>query len=104
MTSHDPGIGLSQAIQAVREELRAAVVDGEDAELNFPVAAVELEFLVGMTWEAKSGAKARFWVLDWEASGGLQRERTHTVRVTLGPPVDPNGEVIQVQRRLRRRP
>lgn len=50
-------IGLSEAIAAVRAELAAAVEQGVDAELQFPVDGVELEFQVGVTWEGQTGER-----------------------------------------------
>ena len=97
-------IGLSQAIAAVRAELAAAVEQGADAELQFPVDGVELEFRVGVTWEGQTGGKVRFWVLEWGASGRGARESAHTVKVSMGAPVNRAGEVVKVTRRSREKP
>ena len=82
-------IGLSEAIAAVRTELSAAVEQGADAELQFPVEGVELEFHVAMTVEGQTGGKARFWVVEWGASVSGARESTHTVKVSLGSRGEP---------------
>jgi hypothetical protein len=97
-------IGLSEAIVAVRTELAAAVEQGLDAEIQFPVDGVELEFQVAVTWEGQTGGKARFWVLEWGASGRAARESAHTVNVSLGAPVNRAGEVVKVTRRSGEKP
>lgn len=97
-------IGLSEAIAAVRTELSAAVEQGADAELQFPVEGVELEFHVAMTVEGQTGGKARFWVVEWGASVSGARESTHTVKVSLGAPVNQAGDVVKVKRRSREKP
>jgi Trypsin-co-occurring domain 2 len=97
-------IGLSDAIAAVRTELAAAVKQGADAELQFPVDGVELEFQLAVTWEGETGRKARFWVLEWGMSGRGAREWAHTVQVTLGPPVNRAGEVVKVTRHSQEKP
>jgi hypothetical protein len=91
-------IGLQAAIAAVREELAAAVRQGADAEFQFPVDGVELEFHVALTVGGETGGKARFWVLEWGASGNVTRESVHTVRVRLGAPITSTGEVVKVTR------
>jgi hypothetical protein len=97
-------IGLPEAIEAARAELAAAVEQGADAELQFPVDGVDLEFQVAVTWEGQTGGKARFWVLEWDASGRAARESMHVVRVHLGAPVNQAGEVVKVMRRSPEKP
>lgn len=92
-------IGIAEAIAAVREELATAVDQGADATFQFPIDGVELEFQVGVTTEGETGGKARFWVLEWGASGSHSRESTHRVKVTLGAPVGSDGNVVKVSRR-----
>ena len=91
-------IELSDAIAAVRTELATAVEQGADAEFQFPVDGVELEFHVAVSWEGQTGGKVRLWVLEWGASGRGVRESAHTVRVSLGAPVNRVGEVVKVAR------
>jgi hypothetical protein len=91
-------IGLADAIAAVRSELAAAAADGSANEIQFPVRGVDLEFQVGVTWEGGAGGKARFWVLDLESSARGARESVQLVKVSLGPPVNRQGEVVKVTR------
>ena len=97
-------IGLADAIAAIRQELATAMEQGAEAELQFPVDGVELEFQVAVTTEGHTGGKARFWVLEWDAGASRSRESTHTVTVTLGAPVDLAGNVVKVSRGSAGRP
>lgn len=97
-------IGLEAAIAAVREDLAAAVKQGADADFQFPVAGVEMEFHVAVTLEGQTGGKARFWVLEWGASGTAAHESVHKVKVSLGAPVNRAGEVVKVTRHSEEKP
>jgi len=98
------GIGLSEAIAAVRAELTAAVEQGGNADFQFPVDGVEIEFRVATTKEGQTGGKARVLVLEWDASGRAAQESEHTVKVSLGAPVDRAGEVLKVARQSNEKP
>lgn len=97
-------IGLSEAIGAVRAELAAAVEQGVDAELQFPVSGVQLEFHVAVTKKGEGRAGVRFYVVELGGAGSYAREEIQTVIVTLGAPVDRAGEVVKVTRRSRQKP
>jgi hypothetical protein len=97
-------IGLSEAIAAVRAELAAAVEQGEDAEFQFPVNGVQLEFHVAVTKAGEGRAGVRFWVVELGGAGSYAREDIQTVTVTLGAPVDRAGEVVKVTRRSKQKP
>lgn len=95
---------MPEAIEAVRAELRAAVDQAAGQDMQFPVSSVELQFQVGVTREKSGSAALKVWVVELEGGGGLTREDTHTVTVTLGPPVDQDGEPVKVRRRRREKP
>jgi Trypsin-co-occurring domain 2 len=92
-------IGLPETIEALRTELREAVVQGEDQDIQFPVGGIQCEFQVAVTREGSGDAKVNVWVLQLGAGGRLAHESVHTVTVSLEAPVDRNGEPIQVRRR-----
>jgi Trypsin-co-occurring domain 2 len=100
----DDRIELGEVIEALRAELGAAVERGADAAIQFPVQGVEIEFQVGVTWAGKGAGKAKFWVLEMGAEVSRTSASVQTVRVSLGPPIDPDGEVVKVRRRLRTEP
>jgi len=97
-------IGLSDAIAAVRAELAAAVEQGVDAEFQFPVNGVQLEFHVAVTKTGEGRAGVKFWVVELGGAGSYAREEIQTVTVTLGAPVDRAGEVVKVTRQSRQKP
>jgi Trypsin-co-occurring domain 2 len=97
-------IGLSDAIAAVRAELAAAIEEGVDAEFQFPVNGVQLEFHVAVTKTGEGRAGVRFYVVELGGAGSYAREEIQTVTVMLGAPVDRAGEVVKVTRQSRQKP
>lgn len=82
----------------MRAELPALIEQGADAELQFPVEGVGLEFQVAMTSKARRG-KARFWVVVWGTSVSGFRAPARAVEVSLGALVNQAGDVVGVKRR-----
>src|SRR5215470_3321902 len=91
-------IGLSDAIAAVRAELAAAIEEGVDAEFQFPVNGVQLEFHVAVTKTGEGRAGVRFYVVELGGAGSYSREEIQTVTVTLGAPVDHDGRPVKIYR------
>jgi hypothetical protein len=89
-------IGLRETIDALRAELTAARAEAADAEVQFPVAGVQLEFHVGVTRSAEGKGGVKFWVLELGGGGSYARETIQKVVVTLGPPVDRAGVPVKV--------
>ncbi|MFI6598715.1 trypco2 family protein [Nonomuraea sp. NPDC050536] len=79
------GVGLAQAIEVVRAELSAAMTEGDGERLQFDVGTVDLEFSVQVRREAEGKAGIKVWVVEAGASGGVSKESTHTVKVSLTP-------------------
>jgi hypothetical protein len=97
-------IGLVDAIAAVRSELSEAVAIAETEDIQFPVDNVTLEFQVAVTRDVHADGKLKVWVLEFGAGGGYEAESVHKVVLSLGPPVNPQGETIAVKRRTRYEP
>jgi hypothetical protein len=97
-------IGLVEAIEAVRAELTRAVAESADQEIQFPVDKVDLEFHVGVTRSADASGGIRFWVIELGARVSRESESVHTVKVSLGAPVDPEGKTIKVMRSMSAKP
>ena len=97
-------IGLVEAIEAVRGELTRAVAASADQEIQFPVDKVDLEFHVGVKRSADGSGGIRFWVIELGAKVIRESESVHTVKVSLGAPVDPDGETIKVMRSISGKP
>jgi hypothetical protein len=91
-------LGLAETVQALRAELVRAAAELPTAEFQFPVTGVELEFHIGVTTSGEGNAGVRFWVVELGAAGSYAREEVQKVTVTLGPPVDRNGEPVKISR------
>jgi NTP-dependent ternary system trypsin peptidase co-occuring protein len=97
-------IDLAETVEALRAELRNAVQAGDDAEIQFPVTGVQVEFHVGVKKTADGKAGLKFWVVELGAGGGYAHESVQKVIVNFGPPVDRNGTPIKVARQVRQKP
>jgi hypothetical protein len=97
-------IGLVEAIEAVRAELTLAVAQNADKEIQFPVDKVDLEFHVGITRTASGTGGIRFWVIELGGNASHESESVHTVKVSLGAPVDSQGKTIKVTRAVSYKP
>lgn len=98
------GIGLPDAIEALRAELELAVGQAKDQDIQFPVKGIEIEFQVGVTRTGEGRAGLRFWVVELGGSLAHATESIQTLRVTLDQPVDRNGEPIRVTRSTHAKP
>ena len=97
-------IGLGEALDALRTELSAAVERSQDADIQFPVEGVQLEFQVGVRKAADGKGGVKFWVVELGGGTSYESESKPTVTVTLGAPVDRAGTPIKVSRRTGQRP
>ncbi len=97
-------IGLAETIDALHAELAAAVKRGQGQEIQFPIGSVELEFQVGVTWDAEAKGGVKFWVLELGASGGYANESVQKVTLNLEAPVDAEGQPVKVTRHLQQKP
>lgn len=97
-------IGLNDTIEALRDELVAAMERAREKAVQFPVTGVQLEFHVGVkkTGEGKAGLK--FWVLELGSGGSYARETIQKVIVTLGAPTDAAGVPVKVSDATDRKP
>ncbi|MFD6342233.1 trypco2 family protein [Streptomyces sp. NPDC088147] len=80
-------IDLSDMIRTLRQELNAAITDGEGDAVRFELGQVEIETTVAVEREAGAGGKVRFWVVTADAEGRLAGSRTQRVTLTLHPKV-----------------
>jgi hypothetical protein len=97
-------IGLVETIDALRSELAAAVEKAQGQEIQFPIGSVQLEFQVGVTWDAEAKGGVRFWVLELGASGSYANESVQKVTLNLEAPVDAEGRAVKVTRRSQQKP
>ena len=97
---HRGEIPLVETIESLRTQLSELVAAGHDQEIQFPVDGVDLEFHVGVTRGASGTAGVRFWIVELGASGAYEAESIHKVKVSLGAPVDAEGQTVKVRRIL----
>jgi hypothetical protein len=80
-------VKLAQVISQLRQELSAAMREGEGEaeELRFELGRVELELTVAVGKEAGPNAKVRFWVVELGAEGKVGSQATQRIMLTLDP-------------------
>ena len=97
-------LALADTVEALRAELARAAAAGAGAGFQFPVAGVQLEFHVAVTKTGEGKAGVKFWVVELGGAGSYAREEIQTVTVTLGAPVDQDGEPVKIYRGSDRKP
>lgn len=90
-------ISLAKAVAMVRQELSEAIIEGEDADLVFPVGQVTMSFQVGLTAAGTASGGVDLWVVDVKAEGAIGRESIQTVTIVLEPPVDRDGRPVKIK-------
>jgi hypothetical protein len=92
------GVGLDEALAALRADLAAAQAEAAGSDLQFPVQSVTVELTVAVTESVDGKAGFRVPVLGAElgASGGREAASTQKLTVTLGPPADALGRPVKV--------
>ena len=78
-------VELAQVISQLRQELSAAMRDGEGEELRFELGPVELELAVAVSKDAGPNAKVRFWVVELGADAKVASQATQWITLTLDP-------------------
>lgn len=81
----DGKIGLGVVIDQLRKELAEQVLTSKNEELQFAVKSIDMEFQVGVTWEAGGSGKLSFHVLELGAEGKYARESVQTIKLTVEP-------------------
>ena len=97
-------LGLAETVEALRAELARAAAAGAETGFQVPVTGVQLEFHVGVTKTGEGRAGVKFYVVELGGSGSYAREEIQTVTVTLGAPVDQNGDPVKISRGSARKP
>jgi len=94
----DRGIGLAEAIGALRDALLAARATGGDSDIQLPVESmtVELQVAATRTRDGKAGFAVPVVNVELGGSASWQRETMQTVTVVFGGPVDRDGTPVKV--------
>jgi hypothetical protein len=87
------GIGLDEAVEALREQLANAHAKAAGTDLQFPVESVTVELSVTATRSAEGKAGFRVPMVGAELGGSGSRalESVQTVTLVLGTPVNREG-------------
>jgi hypothetical protein len=78
-------VGLSAALEGLREELEAAWASGAGKAVRFRVSEVTLTLEVTVRREREAGGKIRWWVIEAGGSGKAGAETIQTLVLTLTP-------------------
>jgi hypothetical protein len=87
---------LAETVEALRAELARASAAGVGTGFQFPVTGVQLEFHVGVTKTGEGRAGVKFYVVELGGSGSYAKNEIQTVTVSLGGPVDQNGDPVRI--------
>lgn len=92
------GIGLTEAIGALRDALLTARAMGADSDIQLPVESmtVQLQVAATRTREGKAGFTVPLVNFDLGGSASWQGEAMQTVTVVFGGPVDREGNPVKV--------
>ena len=98
MEEQQEGIGLADAIEALRAELERAQLKAAEGDVQFPIERLTVELKVGVTSVkgGKAGFRVPFVGAELGGSVGFDRETLQTVTLVLGAPVDRAGNPIKV--------
>lgn len=90
-------IPLSEAIQQLRDELREAVIEGEDQDIVFTPNSIDIELSVNFSLEAKAGGGFKLLAfLDLSGEAKTGRESEHKIKISLAV-ADKTGKPIKVR-------
>jgi hypothetical protein len=92
------GLGLAEAIEALRDDLLKARAAGARSEIQLPVESmtVELTVTATRTREGKAGFKVPIVAVELGGGGSRERGTGQTVTVVFGGPVDREGRPVKV--------
>jgi hypothetical protein len=92
------GMGLSDAIGLLRDELLRARAAGAGSDIQLPVESMTVELTVNATRSANGKAGFTVPVVDVHLGGGVSRERGSEQKVTVvfSGPVDRDGNPVKV--------
>lgn len=74
---------LADVIQALRENLEAAQVEGDDKNIRFNVSNVEVELQTVVKKGGDGNAKAKFWVLEAGTSAAYEKAAMQKIKLSL---------------------
>ena len=96
-------IKLSDAIENLREELKAAQEKGKDQELKFDIQTIDLELEVVAEGESGASGKINWYIFGGSVDSKVKDASKHKVKLTLTA-TGPNGQPYRVSDVREKRP
>jgi hypothetical protein len=92
------GVGLAEAIEALRDDLLKARAAGAKSDIQLPVESMTVELTVTATREVNGKAGFKVPIVPVELGGGGSREHGTGQKVTVvfSGPVDRDGNPVKV--------
>ena len=81
----EPGIGLADAVSALRDELVQAASRGGGSTLRFELGAIEMEFLIEARNDHGVDAGIKFWLVSAGGNASSGVTTSHRIKLTLDP-------------------
>lgn len=81
----EKNVELSSAIAHLRKQLQEAIKEGEGQDLRFAVQEIEVEFQCTVKNEGGGKLGVKFWVINADAKGSIDKETIQTVKLKLLP-------------------
>lgn len=78
-------VDLADTIRVLRQQLSAAMHEGQSEELRFDLGEVQLEFEVVVTKDASADGGIRFGVLSLGAKANIGNEASHRISLIMQP-------------------
>jgi len=89
---------LSEAIEQLRDELRKAILEGNDQDIIFTPNTIEIELGVSFSTEEKAGGGLKLLTfINVSAEAKATRESQHKIKLSLSV-ADRDGKPIKVLR------
>lgn len=88
--------GLAETIEALRNELTAAMERGSGKPLQFALGQVDVELTLAIIREGSGSGELRFGVVSFGAGGKAASETTHRLSLTLNPVAARGNDAVRV--------
>jgi Trypsin-co-occurring domain 2 len=96
-------IPISDAIQQLRDQLREAILEGNDQDIVFTPSGIDVELGITFSTEAKTGGGFKLIaLLDFSAEAKASRESQHKIKLSLLV-ADRDGKPLKVRANAVRR-
>lgn len=85
---------LADAIKQLREEIAAAIQDGENHPIRFKPGPIEVELALELRDEGSAKGGVKFWVAELGADVKTGMVQTHKIKLSLQLVNKQGGEIL----------